>query len=40
MIIRSNDIIIFNDSDEYSEQQDIPDNGDLVIDMDYDNTEN
>lgn len=40
MIIKSNDIIIFNDSDEYSKQQDIPDNGDLVIDMDYDNTEN
>lgn len=40
MIIRFNNIIIFNDSDEYSEQQDIPDNGDLVIDMDYDNTKN
>ena len=40
MIIKFNDIIIFNDSDEYSGQQDIPDNGDLVIDMDYDNTEN
>ena len=33
-------IVIFNDSDENSEQQDIPDNGELVIDLDYDYTEN
>lgn len=33
MIIKQNDIIIFEDSNE-SEIQDIPDNGELVIDLD------
>lgn len=40
MIIKSDNTVIFNDSDENSEQQDIPDNGELVIDLDYDYTEN
>ena len=34
MIIKQNDIIIFDDSNE-----DVPDNGELVIDLDYDNTD-
>ena len=39
MIIVSNGVVIFDSSNE-SEQQDIPDNGELIIDLDYDNTEN
>jgi hypothetical protein len=38
MIILQDDIVIY--SDDESEQQDIPDNGELVIDLDYDYTEN
>ena len=33
MIIKQNDIIIFEDENSNKEQQDIPDNGDLVIDI-------
>lgn len=39
IIMKQYDIVIFNGSNE-SEQQDIPDDEELVIDMDYDNTEN